>query len=52
MESERARLAHELHDGVCNELLGLEMELKSGFNREEDKCELLDKLGRSRAEYP
>ena len=49
MESERARLARELHDGVCNELLGLEMELKSGFNREEDKCELLDKLGRSRA---
>ena len=48
MESERARLARELHDGVCNELL-LEMELKSGFNREEDKCELLDKLGRSRA---
>ena len=29
--------------------MGLEMELKSGFNREEDKCELLDKLGRSRA---
>ncbi|EIY33184.1 hypothetical protein HMPREF1062_01913 [Bacteroides cellulosilyticus CL02T12C19] len=49
MENERARLARELHDGVCNELLGLEMELKSGFNREEDKCELLDKLGRSRA---
>ena len=49
MESERARLARELHDGVCNEHLGLEMELKSGFNREEDKCELLDKLGRSRA---
>lgn len=37
MESERARLARELHDGVCNELLGLEMELKSGFNKEEEQ---------------
>lgn len=48
MESERARLARELHDGVCNELLGLEMELKSGFHKEEDKRGLLEKLGRSR----
>ncbi|MDE5666432.1 MAG: tetratricopeptide repeat protein [Duncaniella sp.] len=25
IEQERARLAHELHDGVCNDLLGLEL---------------------------
>lgn len=48
MEGERARLARELHDGVCNELLGLEMELKSGLNCEADRHGLLDKLARSR----
>lgn len=30
IEQERARLAHELHDGVCNDLLGVELTLASG----------------------
>lgn len=30
IEQERGRLAHELHDGVCNDLLGIELTLASG----------------------
>lgn len=30
MESERARLARDLHDGACNELLAIGMELRDG----------------------
>lgn len=30
MERERARFARELHDGACNELLGIGMEISSG----------------------
>ena len=30
LESERARLARELHDGVCNDLLGLQMLMATG----------------------
>lgn len=30
LESERARLARELHDGVCNDLLGLQILMASG----------------------
>lgn len=30
LESERARLAQELHDGVCNDLLGVQLALSSG----------------------
>lgn len=30
LESERARLARELHDGVCNDLLGVQLALNSG----------------------
>lgn len=30
IEQERARLSHELHDGVCNDLLGVELTLASG----------------------
>ncbi|TGX83829.1 tetratricopeptide repeat-containing sensor histidine kinase [Palleniella muris] len=30
LESERARLARELHDGVCNDLLGVQLALDSG----------------------
>jgi len=29
LENERKRIAKELHDGICNDLLALEMELKS-----------------------
>lgn len=39
LESERERISKELHDGVCNDLLGLEMELKRtlGSHRELEK---------------
>lgn len=30
LENERARLARELHDGVCNDLLGLQMTMATG----------------------
>ena len=30
IEQERGRLAHELHDGVCNDLLGIELMMGSG----------------------
>ena len=30
LESERARLARELHDGVCNDLLGVQLALSTG----------------------
>lgn len=30
LESERSRFARELHDGVCNDLLAIGMEMKSG----------------------
>ncbi len=30
IEQERGRLAHELHDGVCNDLLGIELTLAAG----------------------
>lgn len=46
MESERTRLAHELHDGVCNELLALEMEIKQ--NGKDNINTLIEKLGNTR----
>lgn len=33
MEDERARLARELHDGICNDLLGLSMLMSQNDNR-------------------
>lgn len=40
LEKERSRLAKDLHDGVCNDLLGIGMMLKNGDNASEDdgKC--------------
>lgn len=47
MESERTRLARELHDGVCNELLALEIGVKAEQD-EGNKHQLLAKLERTR----
>lgn len=46
MENERTRLAKELHDGVCNELLALEMEMKQ--NGKGDINGMIDKLSNTR----
>ncbi len=35
LENERARMAKELHDGVCNDLLAVEMRIKNGQSLEE-----------------
>lgn len=35
IEQERARLAKDLHDGICNDLYGIEMLLQTGTGREE-----------------
>ncbi|MDE6796362.1 MAG: hypothetical protein K2J63_13800, partial [Muribaculaceae bacterium] len=32
LETERKRMARELHDGVCNDLLAIEMNLKNGYS--------------------
>lgn len=34
LENERARMSKELHDGVCNDLLAVEMNLKNGAAQE------------------
>lgn len=34
LENERARMSKELHDGVCNDLLAIEMNIKNGTPRE------------------
>ena len=34
LESERARMSKELHDGVCNDLLAIEMNIKNGTPQE------------------
>jgi signal transduction histidine kinase len=35
IEQERGRLAKDLHDGICNDLYGIEMLMQSGIDREE-----------------
>ena len=35
IEQERGRLAKDLHDGICNDLYGIEMLMQSGIGREE-----------------
>lgn len=47
LENERTRLARELHDGVCNELLALEIGVKAEQDQG-NKEQLLAKLGRTR----
>ena len=40
LENERARMSKELHDGVCNDLLAIEMNIKNGLG-EENTAELI-----------
>lgn len=40
LENERARMSKELHDGVCNDLLAIEMNVKNG-SPQENTAELL-----------
>jgi signal transduction histidine kinase len=47
IEQERGRLAHELHDGVCNDLLGIELALAGGRN---DTAEISEMLRTTRNE--
>ncbi|MCH5239980.1 MAG: tetratricopeptide repeat protein [Muribaculaceae bacterium] len=40
LENERARMSKELHDGVCNDLLAIEMNIKNG-SQQENTTELI-----------
>lgn len=44
LEGERARLAKELHDGVCNDLLGIGMQLQTMERTEQSRQALTDML--------
>ena len=46
LEKERSRIAKELHDGVCNDLLALEMQCATGY----DADLLQQELGRLRSQ--
>lgn len=46
VEKERGRLAMDLHDGICNDLYGIEMLLQTGTGRDE----LLDNVERIRSD--
>ena len=48
LETERERLAKELHDGVCNNLLALEMNLKGLPDKEQELKEPLSLLSETR----
>lgn len=41
IEQERRRLAHELHDGVCNDLLGIELTLEASGSTDNELAELI-----------
>ena len=41
IEQERGRLAHELHDGVCNDLLGIELSLAASGNTDSELAEMV-----------
>lgn len=47
LESERSRLAKELHDGIANDLLGLEMNLRSKGTESQDTAESIAELRES-----
>lgn len=44
LESERARLAKELHDGIANDLLGLEMNLRNSSQPSQDTADRIAQL--------
>ncbi len=48
LESERKRIAKDLHDGICNDLLALEMEMKLLLNKEEEAKRLIQLLSETR----
>lgn len=50
LERERTRLAKELHDGVCNDLLGIGMQVQCMQPSAESKHELLDLLEQVRGD--
>lgn len=50
MEGERARLAKDLHDGVCNDLLGIGMQLQSLSPDADSKARLLGLIEQARAD--
>lgn len=51
LESERKRLAKELHDGVCNDLLGIQMYMKRLQNEKLEKPQtVFDLLEQARAD--
>lgn len=41
IEQERSRLAHELHDGVCNDLLGIELTLAASGSTDNELAEMI-----------
>lgn len=48
LENERERMAKELHDGTCNDLLALEMELKTVSENDKTLRQSLDMLRQTR----
>lgn len=50
LERERTRLAKELHDGVCNDLLGIGMNMQCMQPTDESKQEILALLEQVRSD--
>lgn len=50
LERERTRFAKELHDGVCNDLLGIGLQMQTMQPTEESKREVLDLLEQVRTD--
>ena len=44
IEHERARLAQELHDGVCNDLVGVQLMLESSATERKEVVDLLNRV--------
>ena len=50
LENERTRLAKELHDGICNDLLGIEMVMNLKDSSEENRLEIQQQIKDVRSE--
>lgn len=48
LESERNRISKELHDGICNDLLALEMEMKNMTEKDRTLQKQMDLLSKTR----